>query len=75
MITSSLSNPRTRQESNQLKRVRMIVDCLSPPVRVVQDESLAQPLCLVGSTLRAPHDCHARYMANMGSIRSLAMAN
>ncbi|KAK1292035.1 Phytochrome B [Acorus calamus] len=55
-------------------RVRMIVDCLSPPVRVVQDESLAQPLCLVGSTLRAPHGCHARYMANMGSISSLAMA-
>ncbi|KAK1317580.1 Phytochrome B [Acorus calamus] len=55
-------------------RVRMIADCLSPPVRVVQDESLVQPLCLVGSTLRAPHGCHAQYMANMGSVSSLAMA-
>ncbi|KAE9591635.1 hypothetical protein Lal_00038848 [Lupinus albus] len=55
-------------------RVRMIVDCHASPVRVVQDEALAQPLCLVGSTLRAPHGCHAQYMANMGSIASLAMA-
>ncbi|KAH7513477.1 phytochrome B [Ziziphus jujuba] len=55
-------------------RVRMIVDCHAMPVRVVQDEGLMQPLCLVGSTLRAPHGCHAQYMANMGSIASLAMA-
>lgn len=55
-------------------RVRMIADCNANPVRVVQDETLKQPLCLVGSTLRAPHGCHAQYMANMGSIASLAMA-
>ncbi|KAJ4850353.1 hypothetical protein Tsubulata_035986 [Turnera subulata] len=55
-------------------RVRMIVDCNATPVRVVQDEGLMQPLCLVGSTLRAPHGCHAQYMANMGSIASLGMA-
>ncbi|KAK3002566.1 hypothetical protein RJ639_022061 [Escallonia herrerae] len=55
-------------------RVRMIVDCHATPVRVIQDESLMQPVCLVGSTLRAPHGCHAQYMANMGSIASLAMA-
>ncbi|WCJ23310.1 Phytochrome [Euphorbia peplus] len=55
-------------------RVRMIVDCHATPVNVFQDEALMQPLCLVGSTLRAPHGCHAQYMANMGSIASLAMA-
>ncbi|KAK9287703.1 hypothetical protein L1049_017568 [Liquidambar formosana] len=55
-------------------RVRMIVDCHASPVGVIQDEGLMQPLCLVGSTLRAPHGCHAQYMANMGSIASLAMA-
>ncbi|KAG4387756.1 hypothetical protein GLYMA_09G035500v4 [Glycine max] len=55
-------------------RVRMIVDCHASAVRVVQDEALVQPLCLVGSTLRAPHGCHAQYMANMGSIASLVMA-
>ncbi|KAI4371374.1 hypothetical protein MLD38_019617 [Melastoma candidum] len=55
-------------------RVRMIVDCHARPVRVIQDEGLSQPLCLVGSTLRASHGCHAQYMANMGSIASLAMA-
>ncbi|QHO06629.1 Phytochrome B [Arachis hypogaea] len=55
-------------------RVRMIVDCNASPLRVVQDEALVQPLCLVGSTLRAPHGCHAQYMANMGSIASLVMA-
>ncbi|XP_077218273.1 phytochrome B-like isoform X2 [Tasmannia lanceolata] len=55
-------------------RVRMIVDCHASPVRVIQDEELMQPLCLVGSTLRAPHGCHAQYMANMGSIASLGMA-
>ncbi|PWA67173.1 phytochrome B [Artemisia annua] len=55
-------------------RVRMIVDCHTSPVRVIQDEALMQPLSLVGSTLRAPHGCHAQYMANMGSIASLAMS-
>ncbi|CAK7326342.1 unnamed protein product [Dovyalis caffra] len=55
-------------------RVRMIVDCHATPIRVIQDEGLMQPLCLVGSTLRAPHGCHAQYMANMGSNASLAMA-
>ncbi|KAI4334976.1 hypothetical protein L6164_013667 [Bauhinia variegata] len=55
-------------------RVRMIVDCHATPVRVIQDEGLMQSLSLVGSTLRAPHGCHAQYMANMGSIASLAMA-
>ncbi|XP_030973606.1 phytochrome B [Quercus lobata] len=55
-------------------RVRMIVDCNAMPVGVIQDDRLMQPLCLVGSTLRAPHGCHAQYMANMGSIASLAMA-
>ncbi|KAK6913686.1 Histidine kinase/HSP90-like ATPase [Dillenia turbinata] len=55
-------------------RVRMIVDCHAAPVHVIQDERLMQPLCLVGSTLRAPHGCHAQYMANMGSVASLVMA-
>ncbi|KNA10706.1 hypothetical protein SOVF_141830 [Spinacia oleracea] len=55
-------------------RVRMIVDCHVNPVSVIQDERLQQPLCLVGSTLRAPHGCHSQYMANMGSIASLVMA-
>ncbi|GAB2294236.1 hypothetical protein Dimus_028453 [Dionaea muscipula] len=55
-------------------RVRMIVDCHATPVRVIQDERLKQPVCLVGSTLRAPHGCHSQYMANMGSIASLVMA-
>nr|WFD60857.1 phytochrome B [Brandisia hancei] len=55
-------------------RVRMIVDCHATSVRVIQDEALMQPLCLVGSTLRAPHGCHAQYMANMGSIASLTLA-
>ncbi|KAL9244809.1 hypothetical protein vseg_018535 [Gypsophila vaccaria] len=55
-------------------KVRMICDCLSPPVKVIQGGNLAQPLSLGGSTLRAPHGCHAQYMANMGSIASLVMA-
>ncbi|KAL8255949.1 hypothetical protein R6Q59_031016 [Mikania micrantha] len=55
-------------------RVRMIVDCHASPINVIQDNGLVQPLSLVGSTLRAPHGCHAHYMANMGSIASLAMA-
>jgi phytochrome B len=55
-------------------RVRMIADCHAAPVRVIQDPAMPQPLCLVGSTLRSPHGCHAQYMANMGSIASLVMA-
>ncbi|KAL8105459.1 phytochrome B-like [Apium graveolens] len=58
----------------QQNRVRMIVNCHATSVPVIQDDGLMQPLCLVGSTLRAPHGCHAQYMANMGSIASLAMA-
>ncbi|XP_026454008.1 phytochrome B-like isoform X1 [Papaver somniferum] len=55
-------------------RVRIIVDCHARPVPVVQDEAPMQPLCLAGSTLRAPHGCHTEYMANMGSVASLAMS-
>ncbi|KAI3853917.1 hypothetical protein MKW92_009793 [Papaver armeniacum] len=55
-------------------RVRIIVDCHARPVPVVQDEALIQPLCLAGSTLRAPHGCHTEYMTNMGSVASLAMS-
>ncbi|XP_068667877.1 phytochrome C [Aristolochia californica] len=55
-------------------KVRMIYDCSAVPVNVIQDKCLAQPLCLGGSTLRAPHGCHAQYMANMGSIASLVMS-
>ncbi|KAF5741372.1 Phytochrome C isoform 1 [Tripterygium wilfordii] len=55
-------------------KVRMICDCLAPPVKVLQDKRLAQPLSLCGSTLRSPHGCHALYMANMGSIASLVMS-
>lgn len=55
-------------------KVRMICDCFSQPVKVIQDKRLAQPLSLCGSTLRSPHGCHAQYMANMGSIASLVMS-
>ncbi|CAL5409138.1 unnamed protein product [Camellia sinensis] len=55
-------------------RVRMICDCHANPVRVIVHEELKQPLCLVNSTLRAPHGCHTQYMANMGSIASLVLA-
>lgn len=55
-------------------RVRMIADCHAPPVKVIQDKDLRQQLSLAGSTLRAPHGCHAQYMGNMGSIASLVMA-
>ncbi|KAF2314649.1 hypothetical protein GH714_028233 [Hevea brasiliensis] len=53
-------------------RVRMICDCRASPVRIIQSEELKHPLCLVNSTLRSPHGCHTQYMANMGSIASLA---
>ncbi|KAG2238918.1 hypothetical protein Bca4012_023703 [Brassica carinata] len=55
-------------------RVRMICDCNASPVKVVQSDELKRSLCLVNSTLRAPHSCHTQYMANMGSIASLALA-
>ncbi|GLT25169.1 hypothetical protein SLA2020_003160 [Shorea laevis] len=55
-------------------KVRMICDCFAQPVKVIQDKRLAQPLSLCGSTLRSPHGCHARYMANMGAIASLVMS-
>ncbi|KAM7259851.1 hypothetical protein ACFE04_015592 [Oxalis oulophora] len=55
-------------------RVRIICDCNASPVNVIQSEELKQPLCLVNSTLRSPHGCHTQYMANMGSVASLAMA-
>lgn len=55
-------------------RVRMIVDCCAPPVKVIQDKDLRQPISLAGSTLRAPHGCHAQYMGNMGSMASVTMA-
>lgn len=55
-------------------RVRMICDCHANPVRVIQSDKLKQPLCLVNSTLRSPHSCHLQYMANMGTLASLAMA-
>ncbi|KAL9318764.1 hypothetical protein ACSQ67_015281 [Phaseolus vulgaris] len=55
-------------------KVRMIVDCYAKHVKVLQDEKLPFDLTLCGSTLRAPHSCHAQYMANMDSIASLVMA-
>lgn len=55
-------------------RVRMICDCRAKSVGIIQSEELKQPLCLVNSTLRSPHECHAQYMENMGSIASLVMA-
>ncbi|KAL8516198.1 hypothetical protein ACS0TY_014758 [Phlomoides rotata] len=55
--------------------VRTIVNCRATPVRVIQDEGLMQPLCLVSSTLRAPHGYHAPYMANMGSVAPLTLAD
>ncbi|KAL9229478.1 hypothetical protein vseg_004940 [Gypsophila vaccaria] len=55
-------------------KVRMICDCRAKFVRVIQDEKLSSDLTLCGSTLRAPHGCHAQYMENMNSIGSLVMA-
>ncbi|KAK9749765.1 hypothetical protein RND81_02G148500 [Saponaria officinalis] len=55
-------------------KVRMICDCRAKFVRVIQDEKLSVDLTLCGSTLRAPHGCHAQYMENMNSIGSLVMA-
>ncbi|KAJ3705966.1 hypothetical protein LUZ61_009671 [Rhynchospora tenuis] len=55
-------------------KVRMICDCSSAPVKIIQSDKLAEPLSLSGSTLRAPHGCHSQYMANMGSVASLVMS-
>ncbi|KAL8507243.1 hypothetical protein ACS0TY_017965 [Phlomoides rotata] len=55
-------------------RIRMIYDCRAEPVKIIQSKELKQPICLVNSTLRAPHGCHCQYMGNMGSISSLVMA-
>ncbi|KAG0609141.1 hypothetical protein M758_8G161200 [Ceratodon purpureus] len=55
-------------------RVRLIADCYASPVKLIQDPDIRQPVSLAGSTLRAPHGCHAQYMGNMGSIASLVMA-
>ncbi|KAI9120702.1 hypothetical protein K1719_007735 [Acacia pycnantha] len=55
-------------------RVRMICDCHANPDKVIQSQQLRQPLCLVNSTLRSSHECHAQYMANMGSVASLVIA-
>ncbi|KAG8363985.1 hypothetical protein BUALT_Bualt19G0079300 [Buddleja alternifolia] len=55
-------------------KVRMICDCRANHVKVIQDEKLPFDLTLCGSTLRAPHGCHAQYMENMSSIASLVMS-
>ncbi|KAF5197820.1 Phytochrome [Thalictrum thalictroides] len=55
-------------------RVRMICDCQANSIGIVQSGELKRPLCLVNSTLRAPHGCHTQYMTNMGSIASLVIA-
>ncbi|GAB2283137.1 hypothetical protein Dimus_017667 [Dionaea muscipula] len=55
-------------------KVRMICDCRAKNRKVLQDENLPFDLTLCGSTLRAPHGCHALFMENMGSIASLVMA-
>nr|AHZ63968.1 phytochrome [Podocarpus rubens] len=55
-------------------KVRMICNCGATPAKLIQSKRLEQPLSLSGSTLRAPHGCHAQYMANMGSVASLVMS-
>ncbi|KAI3445505.1 hypothetical protein Pfo_002170 [Paulownia fortunei] len=55
-------------------KVRMICDCRANHVNVIQDEKLPFDLTLCGSTLRAPHSCHLKYMENMNSIASLVMS-
>nr|AYW35332.1 phytochrome [Spirogyra varians] len=55
-------------------RVRMICDCMTSPVKVIQDSNLKQAVSLAGSTLRGVHGCHAQYMVNMGTTASLVMA-
>lgn len=55
-------------------RIRMICDCNAKLVPIIQSDDLKQPLCLVNSTLRAPHSCHLQYMSNMNTLASLVMA-
>ncbi|XP_024398289.1 phytochrome 1 isoform X2 [Physcomitrium patens] len=50
-------------------KVRMIGDCFASPVKVIQDKDLRQPISLAGSTLRAPHGCHAQYMGYPGAAQ------
>ncbi|CAN4110145.1 unnamed protein product [Withania somnifera] len=56
------------------EKVRMICDCLAPPIRVIQDPRLGQSPSLGGSAFRAPHGCHAQYMSNMGTVASMAIS-
>nr|P33529.2 RecName: Full=Phytochrome [Mougeotia scalaris]CAA64796.1 phytochrome [Mougeotia scalaris] len=55
-------------------RIRMICDCTSPQVKVVQDSRIPQEMSLAGSTMRGVHGCHTQYMMNMGSTASLVMS-
>lgn len=55
-------------------KVRMICDCRAHHVNVIQDDKLSFDLTLCGSTLRAPHGCHAQYMENMNSVASVVMS-
>ncbi|KAJ0500367.1 putative PAS domain, phytochrome, GAF domain, histidine kinase/HSP90-like ATPase [Helianthus annuus] len=66
--------PQASRSLFMKNKIRVICDCLAQPVKVIQTESLSQPLNLSGSALRAPHGCHSQYMANMGSIASLVMS-
>eukprot|EP00245_Coleochaete_scutata_P004794 TRINITY_DN17789_c0_g1_i1.p1 TRINITY_DN17789_c0_g1~~TRINITY_DN17789_c0_g1_i1.p1 ORF type:complete len:1140 (-),score=253.90 TRINITY_DN17789_c0_g1_i1:692-4111(-) len=55
-------------------RIRIITDCNSPQVKILQDSSLKLSISLAGSTMRGVHGCHRQYMLNMGSTASLVMA-
>ncbi|KAJ0980508.1 hypothetical protein J5N97_008763 [Dioscorea zingiberensis] len=55
-------------------KVRMICDCRAKPVKIYQDETLPFDITFCGSTLRAAHSCHLKYMENMNSIASITMA-
>nr|AHZ64007.1 phytochrome [Coleochaete irregularis] len=55
-------------------RVRIITDCNTPQVKIVQDINLRLSISLAGSTMRGVHGCHRQYMLNMGSTASLVMA-
>ncbi|KAG8062379.1 hypothetical protein GUJ93_ZPchr0003g18399 [Zizania palustris] len=55
-------------------KVRMICDCRAKSIKIIEDEALHLDISLCGSTLRAPHSCHLRYMENMNSIASLVMS-
>ncbi|KAL3615162.1 hypothetical protein CASFOL_040823 [Castilleja foliolosa] len=66
--------PQVARHLFKRSRVRMICDCNSEPVKIVQSPELVKPISLINSTLRAPHDCHVEYMTNMRSIASLVLA-